>query len=288
MQRLRLHLVVPALAAVTLVAFAAGSSSVARVVHAGHGARWVALFLLCVAGVALAFERRSVRRLRISVFAASTALLVLAVESTVWSVDPKLTFERAVTFVVLIVAAAALACAYSDGARPLLWGIVAGAAVVTLLGLVVLAFDHADAVQAATYDLPARYRGFGLNPDTVSLLLALCLPVAAWLAFHARSRREMVVAVVTALGFDASIAASGSRGAIIAGFAGIGVVALLVPGHVRARFVRVVAVVALAGATIGVALAPTSKGNAGKPKTQASTAPTGPKAKPGYVDVGVA
>ena len=288
MQRLQLDLVVPALVAVTLVAFAAGSSSVVRVVHAGHAARWVALFLLCVAAVALAFERRSIRRLPISVVAASAVFLVIAVESTVWSVDPKLTFERAVTFVVLIVTAAALACAYSEGARPLLWGIVAGAAAVTLLGLVVLAFDHADAVQAATNDLPARYRGFGLNPDTVSLLLALCLPVTAWLGFTAASRREIVATVVAAIGFDASIAASGSRGAIIAGFAGIGVVALLVPGQVRTRVLRVVAVAALAGATIGVALAPTSKGNAGKPKTQASTAPTGPTAKPGYVDVGVA
>jgi O-Antigen ligase len=287
-QRLRLDLVVPALLAVTLVAFAAGSSSVAGAVHVGHAARWAALFALFVASAALALERQSIPRLRVSVVLAGAAFLVVAVESTLWSVDPRLTFERGATFVVLLLTAAALAAAYAEGARPVLWGIVAGAMVVTALGLFVLAFDHADAVQAATYDVPARYRGFGLNPDTVSLLLALCLPVTVWLAFQARSRRHVVVALVAAIGFDASIAASGSRGAIAAGFAGALVVAVLVPATTRARIVTVAALVLMAGATIGVALAPTSKGNEAKPKTPSAPAAASSMPKAGYVDVGVA
>jgi O-Antigen ligase len=285
-RRLTLDLVVPVLLAITLVAFAAGSSSVSGVVRVGHAARWVVLFALFGGSVALALERRGLSRLRASVVAAGAAFLAIAVESTLWSVDPKLTFERGATFVVLLLTAAALAAAYADGGERVLWGIVAGAVVVTLLGLVVLAFDHADAVQAATYDVPARYRGFGLNPDTVSLLLALCLPVTVWLAFRATSRRRVVVALAAAIGFDASIAASGSRGAIAAGFAGTLVVAVLVPATVRARVATAAAVVVLAGATIGVALAPTSKGNASKPKTPSTPAAVTKKPKPGYIDVG--
>jgi hypothetical protein len=287
-RRLKLDLVVPVLLAATLVAFAAGSSSVARVVHVGHAARWVALFALLAASAALAVDRRSLARLRVSVVVAGAAFLAIAVESSLWSVDPKVTFERGATFVVLLLTAAALAAAYAEGARPVLWGIVAGAMVVTVLGLFVLAFDHADAVQAATYDLPARYRGFGLNPDTVSLLLALCLPVTLWLAFQARARRHVVVALAAALAFDASIAASGSRGAIVAGFAGALVVAALAPATVRARIVTAAAVVVLAGATIGVALAPTSKGNASRPTTPSTPTVVGKKPKPGYIDVGSA
>lgn len=286
MRRLKFDLVVPVLLAVTLVVFAAGSSSVAGVVHVGHAARWAALFALFVASAALALERRSIPRLRVPVIVAGAAFLAIAVESTLWSVDPKLTFERATTFVVLLLTAAALAAAFAEGARPVLWGIVAGAMIVTVLGLFVLAFDHADAVQAATYDLPARYRGFGLNPDTVSLLLALCLPVTVWLAFHARSRREVVVALAAAVAFDASIAASGSRGAIMAGFAGAFVVAVLAPATARARVGAAAAVVVLAGTTIGVALAPTSKGNASKPKTPSTPTVVGKNPKPGYIDVG--
>jgi hypothetical protein len=287
-RRLKLDLVVPVLLAITLVAFAAGSSSVSGVVRVGHAARWVALFALFGGSVALALERRGLSRLRVSVAAAGAVFLAIAVESTLWSVDPKLTFERGTTFVVLLLTAAALAAAYADGGEPVVWGIVAGAMVVAVLGLVVLAFDHADAVQAATYDVPARYRGFGLNPDTVSLLLALCLPVTVWLAFRATSRRSVAVALAAALAFDASIAASGSRGAIAAGFAGTFVVAVLVPATVRARIATAAAVVVFAGATIGVALAPTSKGNEARPTTASKPAVVGKQPKPGYIDVGVA
>ena len=116
MARVRLDLVVPVLLSLTLVAFAAGSSSVEAVVRFGRGARWVALFVLLVAALAWAVQLRSVRRLRRSVIAAAAAFLAIALESTLWSVDPKLTFERGATFVVLLVTAAAVAAACA--ARP--------------------------------------------------------------------------------------------------------------------------------------------------------------------------
>ena len=288
MRRLTLDLVVPAVLAATVVAFAAGSSSVAGVVHDGRGARWAALLALFVAAVA--WVGRPVARIRPAVGVTAVAFLVVVVESAVWSVDPRLTIERAGTFVLLFATAAALAlaCTGRDGtARLVLWGIVGGALGVTVLGLITLAFDHSAAVQPATFDLPARYRGFGQNPDTVSLLLALCLPICAWLAFAARDRRERIVALAAAVAFDASIAASGSRGAIVAGFVGVFVVVVFVREAIRVRALAGSAAAVLLAATIAVALAPTSKGNAAAPKTSTPTAASGAEPKPGYVNVGV-
>jgi O-antigen ligase len=286
-RRLQPDLVVPVLLAITLVAFAAGSTSVVSVVHAGRAARWVALLALFAAVAAMALRQHALALLRFSVAVAAVVFLVLAVESAAWSVNPRLTLERAATFVLLLATAAALAavCAGEpEAVRRALWGIVAGAFAVTVLGLLVLAFDHNAAVENATLDLPTRYRGFGENPNTVALLLALCLPVVTWLALHSRSRRELVLAIGAGLAFDASIAASGSRGAIVAGFAGTFVVLALTRSSARVRLASAAAVAALLAATIVVALAPTSKGEGSAPK-QAHPVANAPRPKPGYLDV---
>jgi len=288
--RLKLDLAVPVLLAVTLVAFAAGSSSVDGVVHAGRDTRWGALLALFFAATALALERRSGARVRASVLAATVIFLGVAVESAIWSVSPRLTIERAATFVLLLATATALAAACADradAARRVLWSIVAGAAIVTALGVVTLAFDHGAAVEPASFDLPARYRGFGESPDTVALLLALCLPIATWLAFNARTRKELVLALGAGVAFDASIAASGSRGSIAACFAGTFVVVALYRVRVRQRILAAATVAVLLGATVAVALAPTSKGNAAAPKHHAQAVPAGIQPKPGYLNVGL-
>jgi O-antigen ligase len=285
-------LAVPVLLAVTLVAFAAGSSSVAGVIHTGREARWAALFALFGASAAVAYVRgRRVARIRPVVVVAAIAFLAVCVESAIWSVDPRLTFERAATLALLLATSAALAvgCATRvDSVRRALWGIVGGALVVSALGPITLAFDHAAAVQAATLDVPARYRGFGESPDTVSLLLALCLPIAAWLAFQARARGERVLAFLAAIAFDASIAASGSRGAIAAGFVGLFVITALAQRGIRVRAVAAGVVAVFLGATVAAALAPTSKGHAAAPTQPGATASSvGIKPKPGYINVGV-
>jgi O-antigen ligase len=86
---------------------------------------------------------------------------------------------------------------------------------------------------------------------------------------------------------DASIAASDSRGAIAAGFAGLLVVAALVPSTWRRRLLAVASVLVLLGATIGAAQAPKSKGEASSRRSAPTSSPAGPKATPGYIDVGV-
>jgi O-antigen ligase len=286
----KLDLVVPVMLAVTLVAFATGSSSVVGVVHAGRVLRWVALIALFAAAVVVAREPAAFAKLRRSVLVAAVVFLALAVESAVWSVNPRLSLERAATVVVLFATAASLAAGWArrpELIRRALWGIVAGAVVVTALGLVVLAFDHAAAVEQATLDLPARWRGYGENPDTVSLLLALCLPIATWLAFDARTGAERAFAVVAAVAFDASIAASGSRGAIAAAFTGTLVAIVFARAPARLRVIAVGAALALLVATIVVALAPKSKGEAQAPAkpSPAAVAASGPRPKPGYENV---
>ena len=126
-------------------------------------------------------------------------------------------------FALLAVAAVGLATATAarpEAVRRILEALVAAAAVIALLGLLMLWVSHAEAVQSASLQYPARYRGIGQNPNTVPLLLALALPLAFWLWTVTRSRGGKAVAAAAVLLFDGSMVASGSRGALIAALAG--------------------------------------------------------------------
>jgi hypothetical protein len=290
LQRFPFGLVVPIAIAGTIVAFAAGSSSVAGALTVGRPLRWIALVVLLVAAAGWAISRRNEASLRLSVLAAAAAFLAVALESTLWSVDSRLTFEKAASLVLLLVVAAALAIATAGrrwALQRVLLGVVGGAAAVAAVGLLLLAVDHGAAVEAATLDLPARYRGFGQNPNTVSLLLALCLPIAVWFALRAGSRREAALALAGAVFFDGSIVASASRAALIAGFAGVFVVVALASGSIRFRLVCAGVTVVVLVVSVVIALAPKSKGEATAttPTAPAASAGHKPKPKPRYVNV---
>lgn len=256
--------VVPSLVGATVVAFAAGSSSVAAANEAGKPLRWVMLVVLLAASAAWAAQAGLGVPLARPVVLAAGALLVVALASSLWSVDPGLTAARALSLVLLFAVAAFLAVATAgrpDGIRRVLAGLLGGATVVAVAGLIALAADHAAAVQSATYDAPWRFRGFGENPNTVPLLLALALPVAVW--FGVSSRRvasRLVVAGLLVL-FAGSIGASGSRGALVAGFAGAFLVAVLSPASFRVRVALATAVIVLSVASLaaGKIAEPTGK-----------------------------
>jgi hypothetical protein len=286
LRRVRFDLVVPALVAAAVVAFASGSSSVPRVKDPGLAARWIVLFLLLAAAAGWVIARRTRPSLRRTVVIAAACFVGLAVESAVWSVAPRITVERAGTVVLLFTLAVLLALATADdqpGAERVLAGLVAGAAVVVLLGLVVLALDHGAAVEGATLDLPARYRGYGENPNTVSLLLAVCLPVAVWFAFRARGWLGRGLAVAAILAFDASIVASGSRGALVAAFCGVLVVIAVAPLSLRRRLAWAGVATLLLAASFAVALAPKSKGEGAAPAPAPKSSKPAPK--PRYMNV---
>ena len=240
----------------TVFCMVLGSSSVTEVIGPGKKLRWVSLVTLALVGIVL--SARDARRLSIGsalrrVFAATAWFAAIALISTAWSVDPRLTFERAGSLALVFVAAGALAL--SARVRPLLsvrllQGVLAGAVAAAAAGLVVLAFRHGAAVQPATTIDPARLRGLGQNPDTVAMLCALGFPIALWMLLRTRRRAEAGVSVLALALLVGTIAASGSRGGIIAAVGGGLVLSLANPAPVRRRLLLASAVlVSLSGAT---------------------------------------
>lgn len=261
--------VIPWLVAATVFAFACGSSSIASVTRAGHAARWALLALLLLAAAARAVRRRVVVPAVVPA-AAATALVGLALVSAAWSVSPRLSVERAVSLGVLFATALLLAAAEHHPTR-LLAGLVGGAAVVGIAGVVMLAVDHSAAVQAASIESPARYRGLGQDANTASLLFALALPLAVSLAVAAESVRFRVGSALAAALFVGSIVASGSRGALFAGGAGSLVVAVAASPTLRRALVPAAVVVASVIAALFIQNVPKALAHAsGPPVTSAA------------------
>jgi hypothetical protein len=287
--RLSPHTLVPVAVAATVFAFACGSSSVRAVNEAGKPLRWVLLFVLLAVAVAAAWASR--RRDRVlpapSVVAAATLFVALALVSSLWSVDGRLSAGRAASLAILFAVAGllGLACAgRPEEIRRVLSGLVAGAAAVAVAGLVVLLVDRSDAVQSATLELPARFQGLGENPNTVALLLALVLPIAVCLVLEARSWRSRAGAIALVLLFDGSIAASSSRGALVAAFVGTIVVIALAPLAIRTRAVAGAVAVALAAASLGIALVPQPATRPAAAQPAAAAPPPAKRPAPRYVD----
>jgi O-antigen ligase len=201
----------------------------------GRIARWVALALLVVAALGYALTRRPRRASIGTAPLLAVVLLMLAFLSALWSSDAGLTAGRAASLLLLFVAAGALA--YGSEGHPvavgqILLGILAGAVAIAVGGLLNLWADPDRALVPATIAGPARYNGLGGNPNAMAMLLAATLPLAAWAFAEARSALGKAVAVAVFLLFNGSIVASGSRGAILAAFAGL---LLLVPALARDR-----------------------------------------------------
>lgn len=184
--------------------------------------------LLELALVAVAYYAWRAPRIRPAAapFVALAVFVALALVSTLWSARVGWTEKRSGALLLLAVAGLALAAgtaARPEAVRRILEALVAAAAVVALLGLYLLWVSRDQAVQSASLQYPARFRGIGQNPNTVPLLLALALPLALWLWTEARGRARKALAAAAVLLFDGSIVASGSRGALIAALAGTAV-----------------------------------------------------------------
>jgi O-antigen ligase len=259
-------------------AFACGSSSVATIDRDGKHARWAMLVVLLVVAAGAAW-RAAPRRLPRG-FAAAVWLAVLATVSTLWSVDPRLTFERAGSFVLLVATAglAAAACARPADAERALGGILAGAVLVALAGVALLAVDRGDALQHGSTGVPTRFRGLGESANTSSLLIGLALPLAVYSVLRAQRVRHRVAGALVFLLLDGSIVGSGSRAPLVAGFAAaLGLVALA-PAR---RVAFGAAVLVLLGLSVGLGTIPKPLASGSKP---AVAAPAGPRAAPGYVN----
>ena len=214
----------------------------------GRFFRFFLLFELAVVAGAYQTWRRPRARPEGTAFLVVGVFVVLALASSLWSVWPHRTETRAGAFLVLVLAAAALADATvgrPKAIRAILAALFVGAVLVALLGLFMLWVSHDQAVQPASTQYPARFRGLGQNPNTVALLLALALPLGLWLWTTAGGRVERAAIGAAVVLLDGSIVASGSRGALIAALAGALVWVLTTAASWRRRLVLTAAVAAV-------------------------------------------
>jgi O-Antigen ligase len=271
---------VPAAVALTVVAFACGSSSVGWLDRIGKDLRWAVLVVLVLAAAVLFALRVAWSRARPFVLAGW--LLALAVVSTSWSVDPRLTFERAGSLGLLFVAAFLIATTAASLAlvERVLAAILTGAAAVGVLGLVVLVVDRGAALEHGSTGVPTRYRCLGEDANTAALLFAVVLPLAAWGIVRGGARRTRILSAAAFLLLDGSIAASLSRGAMAGAFAGVLVVVLAAARDWPSRLWFAAAAVALLAITFGVSTIPKPLSTNPPP----AAAPSQPTPKPGYLD----
>jgi hypothetical protein len=274
LRRLSLESVIHCTIAATIVAVAGSASWSADLRSIAAPVRAAGIAGLFVLGLGYALKRRTSSMHTRAAFVAAGCFLALAAASATWSVDPTETMLRGGAFGLLIAAAAALGAGVAGqarAARRLLYALLAGSALVALIGLAIYVVSPDDALQPATGDSGARFRGLGQNPNTVAMLFAATLPLAALLLVDARSARGRVLAGVTFLLLAGSIAASGSRGAIAAACAGLLLFGLFAVGRAISRVAVIVGVVVL-----GVVLAaiasfpePLSRAEAAKVKSPA-------------------
>ena len=208
----------------------------------------------------------------------AVAFVALATASTAWSVDPKLTVLR--TGALALTLAAGIGLASTGAGRPafvagILRAVLVGAAAVALLGLLVLSVSHDLAVQPATVQYPARYRGLGQNPNTMAQLLALAVPLSIWAFDRARTILGKSTAVAAFVLFDASIVASGARGPLLAAFVATLLYVLVRVRSTRGRLVAVAAAVLVLAVDAGLTQIPKAlpTGSGSAPQRQSSPAP---------------
>jgi O-antigen ligase len=251
----------PVWIALTVVVFAAGSSSIAWLASDAKPLRWPVLFVLAAAALVDVGVSRigAYRPSRLHILVA--VFLGLALLSSTWSIAPRLTIGRVVSFGFVLLAAIAIdaGCRGRPArARQILAGIVCGATAVGVLGFVLLPFERTTAAQPAGPDTPWRFKGLGENPNTVSMFLAVAVPLAIWFALSARGRARVGSIAALAV-FAATIALSGSRGALLAALFGAAVVSLG-PAKRGARVAVAAASVAVFLGCVGISQIPQPAG----------------------------
>jgi O-antigen ligase len=289
LRRLSLErLVQLALAAVVLTTVLA-AGAVLEWIPVAKKLRWAALLALAVLAALYALRARGRGRLD-AAFAPVAALLAVGVVSAAWSATPKLTAGRAIALGIVLVVAACLA--FAAAARPatveaVLDGLLLGATAVAVGGLLVLAFRHDRAVQAATTVSPARYQGLGGGPNMAPMVMALALPIAAHILLGPRRLAVRVVAAGVLALLLGSIVFSGSRGALAAAFAGLFAYALLGQPEPRRRVAVALGVGVLLAASLGIGAVPSTAAVNPPEPTGLDPNPTLITPTPGYIDVNV-
>jgi len=246
-----LDLVAAVLVAGCVVAAAAGSSIQYDILVVGRPARWVLIGLLLAFALGRAALCLPVWRVPQLTAFTLIAFSGLCLVSVVWSVNSHGTLVRAVGQSAVVVAIGALAgCVTSRPklAGRMLDGLLAAVAVVALSGFIYWLVNPSRAAIPASVAYPSRFRGIEESPNTAALLLAIGVALALARALAAQRAVARSGFILLVLGFTASIAASGSRGGLLAAFVGLFAVAVLAPVRLRTR----VAVAGLVVAGLGI------------------------------------
>ncbi len=234
--RTALDLAAPVALALAIIAAAAGSSDLPSIAAAARPLRTGPIIALGVVALLRAILFRSEWRIRPSVIASVVLLTLVCWESLAWSVYPRITLNRALAFSAVLVIGMLLAGTVATTRRlgqRLLAAIGAAAGAVVAAGFALWLVDSSIAVQASTPEYPSRFRGLAGGPNSAALLLAIAMPIAAsWLFCRGRLRRLLFGILL--LAFASEIVASGSRGALAAGFLSLFVVTALAPARRRA------------------------------------------------------
>jgi O-antigen ligase len=260
------------LVAAEVVAIVAATSADYRILRAGLALRWLGLAALALVTAALLVRERVLPRRIVLPAALACVFVGLATLSSAWSAAPGITLPRAISVAALAFVAGGIAFALhrEPGRLALqLEGLVAGGVAVALAGLVTLAVARGYALQPAEVAYPTRYRGFGGNPNTASLVLAILLPIALAFALRRGPRRRLHLAACVL--FAGSIAPSASRGALLAAIAGALVVLLVRDATWRSRALGTVAVGVVALAAVVVSEIPKPLSPPPAPKAHASS-----------------
>jgi len=231
--------------AATLLALIASNSSISGLKEPFLTARWAALGALAVALVPDALRARR----HLVVPALYLAPLVLyAFVSIAWSVEPRLTAERAVSFAVLlwVVGVAAVTPRVAGAQSTRVVDVLAATTIAVLAGSILLRLVSSRATQAGVF------RGVFENENGLGLFLGLTFPFVA----DALARRGRTVVPFAVLGvFVAVVYTAHARGGLLA-------LALTALAYVWtrdwARRLRVLLTVALVAAAAAAAIAVTS------------------------------
>ena len=190
----------------TLLALVASNSSLAWLKHPFLTARWAALLTLAVLVVPAVVRVPRPLALRL----ASLAILPgLALVSCAWSVEPRLTFERAVSFGIMLWVVVACGVCWARDARALRQFLDA----IACTSLVVLGASLIVAETSQRGYLNGQMRGVFENPNGLGLFLGLTYPFVA----GAMERRRFAIWRLVVAAIDAAVgAASDSRSGLIA------------------------------------------------------------------------
>lgn len=180
--------------ALTILALVASNGSNVRVKELFLTARWGALFALAAA-LLVSLRWRGIREGGQGLLILVAVLPTLALVSALWSVDPRLTIERAGTFVV--VSAIALACAVrwrrdESDSDELVDGIAASNGAVIVLSVAAALLSHRGVANG-------ELRGVFENANGLGLFLGITSP-AVYAALSRRGRERLLVLVVCLFG----------------------------------------------------------------------------------------